>query len=104
MWSISTTTLQVSIRAQLNSTLFAKTLVRKDVASSSGPSENKAKDKNNSDTNSENSEKMGEDDFSSKAQIMTLMTTDVDRVSEFSWHVFTLVGASRVLAVPVTAF
>lgn len=26
---------------------------------------------------------------------MTLMTTDVDRVSEFSWHVFSLVGASR---------
>ena len=103
MWSISTTTLQVSIRAQLNSILFAKTLVRKDVASSSSPSENKAKDKNDSDTNSESSEKT-EDDFSSKAQIMTLMTTDVDRVSEFAWHVFTLIGASRVLAVPVTPF
>jgi len=24
---------------------------------------------------------------------MTLMTTDVDRVSEFSWHVFTLVDS-----------
>jgi hypothetical protein len=23
---------------------------------------------------------------------MTLMTTDVDRVSEFAWHIFTLVG------------
>jgi ABC-type multidrug transport system fused ATPase/permease subunit len=103
MWSISTTTLQVSIRAQLNSILFAKTLVRKDVASSSSPSENKAKDKNDSDTSSESPEKT-EDNFSSKAQIMTLMTTDVDRVSEFAWHVFTLVGASRVLAVPVTAF
>lgn len=32
------------------------------------------------------------DDFSSKAAIMTLMTTDVDRVSEFSWHLFSLVG------------
>ena len=36
--------------------------------------------------------KNGEDDFSSKAQIMTLMTTDVDRVSDFAWHVFSLVG------------
>jgi hypothetical protein len=104
MWSISTTTLQVSMRVQLNSILFAKTLVRKDVASSSGPSENKAKDKNDSDSASENSEKKDdEDEFSSKAQIMTLMTTDVDRVSEFSWHMFTLVGALRVLAVPATA-
>lgn len=34
-----------------------------------------------------------DDDFSSKAQIMTLMTTDVDRVSEFAWHLFSLVGA-----------
>ena len=105
MWSISTTTLQVSMRVQLNSILFAKTLVRKDVASSSGPSENKLKDKNDSDSASESSEKKGDEgDFSSKAQVMTLMTTDVDRVSEFSWHMFTLVGASRVLAFPVTVF
>jgi ABC-type multidrug transport system fused ATPase/permease subunit len=105
MWSLSTTTLQVSMRVQLNSVLFAKTLVRKDVASSSSPSDNKPKDKNDSDTASESSEKNEvEGDFSSKAQIMTLMTTDVDRVSEFSWHIFTLVGASRILAVLVTAF
>lgn len=91
MWSLSTTTLQVGIRVQMNSILFAKTLVRKDVASSSGSS---AKDKNISDTASESSEKKDDEgDFSSKAQIMTLMTTDVDRVSEFSWHIFTLVGA-----------
>jgi hypothetical protein len=101
MWSISAMTLQVSMRVQLNSILFAKTLVRKDVASSSGPSENKPK--NDSDSASESSEKKDdEDDFSSKAQIMTLMTTDVDRVSGFSWHIFTLVGALRVLAVPAT--
>ena len=34
-----------------------------------------------------------EDDFSSKAQIMTLMTTDVDRVSDFAWHMFSLIDA-----------
>ncbi len=86
------------MRVQMNSILFAKTLVRKDVASSSGPSENEPKDKNDSDTASESSEKKGDEgEFSSKAQIMTLMTTDVDRVSEISWHVFTLVGALHVL-------
>ncbi len=29
---------------------------------------------------------------------MTLMTTDVDRVSEFSWHIFSLVGMYLALA------
>ncbi|RPD54947.1 multidrug resistance-associated ABC transporter [Lentinus tigrinus ALCF2SS1-7] len=86
LWSFSTTTLQCRMRIQLNSILFAKTLVRKDIASASASeatdSENKDKEKNDD-----------EDDFSSKAQIMTLMTTDVDRVSEFSWHLFTIFDA-----------
>lgn len=97
LWSLSTTTLQVRLRIQLNSILFAKTLVRKDVASSTGsapgtdaapattpatPEGDKKADK-----------KDDEDSFSSKAQIMTLMTTDVDRVSEFAWHLFTIVDA-----------
>jgi len=34
-----------------------------------------------------------EEEFSSKAQVMTLMTTDVDRVSDFSWHLFSLVDS-----------
>jgi len=93
------------MRVQLNSILFAKTLVRKDVASSSGLSENKTKDRNDTDTLSDSSEKKDEEgDFSSKAQVMTLMTTDVDRVSEFSWHIFTLVGSSRAIVILATAF
>jgi hypothetical protein len=38
-------------------------------------------------------EKKDEDEFSSKAQVMTLMTTDVDRVSDFAWHLFSLVDS-----------
>jgi len=83
--------------------LFAKTLVRKDVASSGSNQAAAGKDdatKANKKTNgtaengeeSKEDEKDDEDSFSSKAQIMTLMTTDVDRVSEFSWHLFSLVG------------
>ncbi|KAI0717016.1 multidrug resistance-associated ABC transporter [Earliella scabrosa] len=83
LWSLATTTLQCRMRIQLNSILFQKTLVRKDVASSSA-SEPEGETKVKKDD---------EDDFSSKAQIMTLMTTDVDRVSEFSWHLFTIVDA-----------
>ncbi|KAH9932951.1 ATP-binding cassette transporter [Fomitopsis serialis] len=96
LWSLSTTTLQVSFKVQLNSILYAKTLVRKDIASSAGPAPESAAAENGvaASANTENGEtKSDEDDFSSKAQIMTLMTTDVDRVSEFAWHLFTLFDA-----------
>lgn len=109
LWSLSTTTLQVRLRVQLNSILFAKTLVRKDVASSAGsaPSTDESGEENAANapnastppaaTTDDADKKDGEeeDDFSSKAQIMTLMTTDVDRVSEFAWHIFTLFGMLR---------
>ena len=87
LWSLSTTTLQICLRIQINTILFAKTLVRKDGASSSPPTATGDAAKLG-----EGKEKDSDDDFSSKAQIMTLMTTDVDRVSEFSWHFFSLVG------------
>ncbi|KAF8438137.1 hypothetical protein L210DRAFT_968152 [Boletus edulis BED1] len=89
LWSIATTNVQVRLRIQLNTTLFGKTLVRKDVASSSGTADTSKDGDKDKDKNS----KVDEDDFSSKAQIMTLMTTDVDRVSDFSWHMFTLVDS-----------
>ncbi|KAG5650246.1 hypothetical protein H0H81_000167 [Sphagnurus paluster] len=96
LWSLSTTTIQLRLRIQLNSMLYAKTLVRKDVASSAPPPASKpdSNTPNTTNTEGENAdEKKDEDDFSSKAQIMTLMTTDVDRVSEFSWHLFSLVDS-----------
>ncbi|EKM77362.1 hypothetical protein AGABI1DRAFT_130448 [Agaricus bisporus var. burnettii JB137-S8] len=94
LWSLATTTIQVRIRIQLNSILFAKTLVRKDVASSAPASQEDTNDKADQEQKKED-----EDDFSSKAQIMTLMTTDVDRVSEFAWHLFSLVDAPIEIAI-----
>ncbi|KAF8888549.1 multidrug resistance-associated ABC transporter [Infundibulicybe gibba] len=78
LWSLSTTTIQLQLRIQLNTTLFAKTLVRKDVASSAAPPVRTAPGETPESPNaSQESESEGkEDDFSSKAQIMTLMTTD----------------------------
>lgn len=91
LWSLSTTTLQLRLKIQLNTTLFAKTLIRKDVASSGG-SASEAPSRASTPVGNEPGEikdaEPAEDDFSSKAQIHTLMTTDVDRVSEFSWHFF----------------
>lgn len=95
LWSISTVDLQVRMKIQLNSILFGKTLVRKDVASASASSDNSKADdtpKSTKQGDDEDEKKDEESDFSSKAQIMTLMTTDVDRVSDFCWHWFALVG------------
>lgn len=110
LWSISTTTLQVRMKVQLNTLLYAKTLVRKDVASSSASSSDKDKDKDKKDgdkskaaktveSDAASDKKEAEGEFSSKAQIMTLMTTDVDRVSEFAWHFFALIGKSSMLVI-----
>jgi hypothetical protein len=99
LWSLSTTTLQVRFRIQLNTILFAKTLVRKDLASSAAaPATAKADAPSvaaapaQPQLSQDAKKEPDEDEFSSKAQVMTLMTTDVDRVSEFAWHLFTLVG------------
>ncbi|KAF8178248.1 multidrug resistance-associated ABC transporter [Pholiota molesta] len=96
LWSLATTTIQVRLRIQLNSILYAKTLVRKDVASNAPPptpSATQEAGENAAPSVDVEEKKTDEDDFSSKAQIMTLMTTDVDRVSDFAWHVFSLVDA-----------
>lgn len=67
--------------------------MRKDVASSAATSSNKSIPEHGQTNGSVTGEvKADEDDFSSKAQIMTLMTTDVDRVSDLAWHLFALVG------------
>ncbi|PIL23137.1 ATP-binding cassette transporter [Ganoderma sinense ZZ0214-1] len=89
LWGIAMTSLQVRMRLQLNTILFQKTLVRKDVASSS--SSDTAPTPPAGDAKSKQDRKEDEDDFSSKAQVMTLMTTDVDRVAMFPWHLFTVI-------------
>jgi hypothetical protein len=94
MWYFATTIIRTRLRTQLNTILFAKTLVRKDVVSSSGaPASVEKTDKKVKNTDGESKDKdEKEDEFSSKAQIMTLMTTDVDRVAEFSFHLFAIAG------------
>jgi hypothetical protein len=75
---------------QLNSILFAKTLTRKNVAlpgTSSKPETGTADASKTSEGKDED-----EGDFSSKAQVMTLMTTDVDRVSDTAWNLYALIG------------
>jgi hypothetical protein len=129
LWSIATTDINVRFRIQLNTLLFSKTLVRKNVAStpssengSEGPKTTTVpSDATSHAAASEGTpaaasvtpttasppseigkgpEKKEEEEFSSKAQIMTLMTTDVDRVADLAWHLFTLVdryGPSQLI-------
>ena len=102
-WSLAITTLQIRLIIQLNSVLFAKTLVRKNVASSSPPpppsssslaeEDGEAGNAVGTDTDETSEEDEDNNNFSSKAQIMTLMTTDVNRVSDFGWHILSLVGS-----------
>ena len=101
LWSLTSTTLQVRLRSQLNSILFAKTLVRKDVASSTGASASEDDNKKPNGDNAEDGKDKpdSENEFSSKAQVMTLMTTDVDRVADFSWHIFTLIDSPIELVI-----
>lgn len=91
LWLISFGTVQLRLKVQLNSVLYAKTLVRKDVVSSAPPPSSEANEKGKSDTKTQEKER-DEDSFSSKAQIMTLMTTDIDRVCGFVRHIFSLIG------------
>lgn len=66
----------------LNTMLFHKTLIRKDVAGGGGGLESQ--------------DQSGEDeDVTSKSQVQTLMTVDVDRCAEFSFHTFSLVSETE---------
>lgn len=102
LWSITTTTLQQRMRTQLNTLLFVKTLIRKDVASSSGSNSNsKAPSEDGaSEQHAQQAKKDGEEEeFSSKQQVMTLMTTDVDRVGQMGWYLFPLVDSPIELVI-----
>ena len=93
MWSIATNVIQVRLRAQLNSILYVKTLQRKDIVSSSTSPSNPSPGGEQAADGIALGIKDGEDDLSSKTQVMTLMTTDVDRVSDLPTRLFLLIGA-----------
>ncbi|KAH6911449.1 ATP-binding cassette transporter, partial [Coprinopsis sp. MPI-PUGE-AT-0042] len=97
LWALSAITIPVRLRVQLNTALFAKTLVRKDVASPA-PSPTFKHGMEGESQKQETEDVDNDSAFSSKAQIMNLMTTDVDRVGEFAWHFFTLIDSPMEIA------
>ena len=92
LFSICTVGVQARFKIQINSALFIKTLVRKDVASAAETETPAGKD-------ADEGEKEKKEEFSSKAQVMTLMTTDVDRVSGFARHLFTIIDGPLEIVV-----
>jgi hypothetical protein len=111
LWSISSTHLQSRIKVQLCTLLFSKTLVKKDMASAPAAAAvaadelrpathgedapgtgNEGQDREGAieERKAENKESE-EEDVSSKAQVMTLFQVDCDRISEFTFHAFSLV-------------
>jgi hypothetical protein len=113
MWSISSTHLQSSIKLQIITLLFSKTLVKKDLAS--GPTgavktddqdlrpathgvdasgvENEGQDREGAvEAKKAENKESEEEDVSSKAQVMTLFQIDCERIAEFSFHSFSLLG------------
>ncbi|CAK9783969.1 P-loop containing nucleoside triphosphate hydrolase protein [Cutaneotrichosporon oleaginosum] len=100
IWSISSVNLRIRFKLQLNTILFSKTLRKKDIAAM-GDDTGKANEeddgdkKGSKDKKKEKKKDKSDDDsdegISSKSQIMTLFTVDVDRVGDFVFHVFTLV-------------
>ncbi|WVO13896.1 hypothetical protein L204_101520 [Cryptococcus depauperatus] len=94
-WSISSTYLQGKIRLQLNTMLFKKTLLKKDVASGGEDRRQSDTKKTNNDKKREQEEQCDEDEeeVNSKTQIMTLFTVDVDHVTEFVFHLFAIVDS-----------
>ncbi|EIW83220.1 multidrug resistance-associated ABC transporter [Coniophora puteana RWD-64-598 SS2] len=90
LWSLCSSVIQCRIRLELNSILFQKTLVRKDVASSAPRT---------GEDGSDGAKKDEDEDFASKAQIMTLMTTDTDRVSDCSRSIYSLVDVPIELVI-----
>lgn len=101
LWSISTTNLQSRIKIQLNTMLFAKTLVRKDVAGGAAPTASVEAGVATATPKKDEDDEDNEEDVTSKSQVMTLMTVDVDRVADFSFHSFSLVSSVFALRTPV---
>ncbi|KAJ7220715.1 multidrug resistance-associated ABC transporter, partial [Mycena pura] len=84
LWNLVHIT-DIQIVNQTNTLLFMKTLVRKDIAGSSSPSKHATKDDSKGITQNGNG---GRAQFTFKSQIFTLMSQDVQRVSELSKHLY----------------
>ncbi|KAI8149056.1 P-loop containing nucleoside triphosphate hydrolase protein [Fennellomyces sp. T-0311] len=100
LWYWAASSVQVRIKAMLNIEIYRKTLRRRDTAVSSGSDQQKDDDdkkKKGSDDEKEDDD----EDISSTGQIVNLMSTDANRISEFSTWWFTLYAAPVELVIGI---
>ncbi|KAG2227320.1 hypothetical protein INT45_004275 [Circinella minor] len=102
LWYWAASSVQVRIKAMLNIEIYRKTLRRRDQAVASGAAKG---DEDNDKSKKDDGEKKGDDDeeedVSSTGQIVNLMSTDSNRISEFSTWWFTVFAAPTELAIGI---
>ncbi|ORY91324.1 P-loop containing nucleoside triphosphate hydrolase protein [Syncephalastrum racemosum] len=97
LWYFAASNVQVRIKAMLNIEIYRKTLRRLDMAVISGDRDKESTDgKDNEKDEDEESE-----DVTSTGQVVNLMSTDSNRISEFSTWWFSVIAAPTELAVGI---
>ncbi|KAE8238589.1 hypothetical protein A4X13_0g8449, partial [Tilletia indica] len=97
-WAMATTLLKGRFRSQLSVLLLNKSLRRKDTTA--------IKDKQGEEAESDNKktddDEPGDDSpaqFGTKSKVITLQTVDIQRVEEFSMHLFVMIGCPTEVVV-----
>lgn len=95
--------MQVRIKAMLNIEIYRKTLRRRDLAVATPELEDESEEsKNKKDDDDKKKEEEKEDVSSSTGTIVNLMSTDSNRISEFSTWWFSIIAAPTELAIGIT--
>ncbi|KAI8084874.1 P-loop containing nucleoside triphosphate hydrolase protein [Halteromyces radiatus] len=109
LWYFAGSSVQVRVKAMLNIEIYRKTLRRMDMAVSSGNKEKDGKQDKNDDNGKNDDNKKKEDDggeeeedvSSSTGTIVNLMSTDSNRISEFSTWWFSVLAAPTELCIGI---
>ncbi|CED85202.1 multidrug resistance-associated abc transporter [Phaffia rhodozyma] len=104
LWSVANTLVTTRTKLMLNTMLFQKTLVRKDIAgggaAGAGPTSTETEEsKKGGKGQTDEDDKDEEEDVTSKSQVQTLMTVDVDRCADFGIEVFSLIDSPAEIIV-----
>ncbi|CEP08484.1 hypothetical protein [Parasitella parasitica] len=108
LWYYASSSVQVRVKAMLNIEIYRKTLRRRDLAVDSpklddddDDDKKKDSDDNDNESNKKDESKEKEDVSSSTGTIVNLMSTDSNRISEFSVWWFSILAAPTELAVGI---
>jgi len=102
-WGLSSTQLKARFRSQLSVLLLNKSLHRKDTTTLKDNSKTSGEDgegpKKSDDDDDDDTKGDSPAEFATKSKIITLQTVDIQRVEEFSLHIFVLINCPCELIV-----